>query len=198
MPSGAPQFAAVLDPEAVLMMRAAAGDDECLSQLVRTYKPSIVHYMHRMVRDRAAAEDLAQEVFVRTYRARQSYQPSARFRTWLFHIAMNVALNWIRDERHERGHLRLDQPFEDNRPFILRDANPSAESVLVKESVALEVRRAVEALPDNQRSAVLLHKYECLEYTQIADVMGCSVSAVKSLLFRAYRTLRIHLAHLEN
>jgi RNA polymerase sigma-70 factor, ECF subfamily len=109
-----------------------------------------------------------------------------------------VALNWIRDERHERGHLRLDQPLEDNRPFILRDANPSAESVLVKESVALEVRRAVEALPDNQRSAVLLHKYECLEYTQIADVMGCSVSAVKSLLFRAYRTLRIHLAHLEN
>ncbi len=198
MPSGATPFAAVLDPEAILMMRAAEGDDESLSYLIRSYKPSIVHYLHRMVRDRAAAEDLGQEVFVRAYRARHSYQPSARFRTWLFHIAMNVALNWIRDERHERGHLRLDQPLEDSRPIVLRDSNPSAESVLVKQSVAAEVRRAVEALPENQRSAVLLHKYEGLEYTQIAQVLCCSVSAVKSLLFRAYRTLRIHLAHLEN
>jgi len=139
---------------------------------------------------------LAQEVFLRVYRSRSSYEPTAKFKTWLFRIASHLALNWLRDEKHERGQERLDDVSADLPPRQISDRQPSVEQKLVYEVKLEEVRRAIATLPGNQRTAVLLHKYEEMEYTQIAKVLGCSESAVKSLLYRAYETLRARLAHM--
>jgi len=148
------------------------------------------------VQEQAIAEELAQEVFLRVYRSRSGYEPTAKFKTWLFRIATHLALNWLRDEKHERGQERLDDGSPDLPSRQVSDRRPSVEQELVYEVKLEEVRRAVAALPEKQRAAVLMHKYEEMEYTQIAKVLGCSESAVKSLLFRAYETLRARLAYM--
>jgi RNA polymerase sigma-70 factor (ECF subfamily) len=135
-------------------------------------------------------------VFLRVYRSRESYEPTAKFTTWLFRIATHLALNQIRDRRHEKGAESLD---EDNRDGISRqlpDRLPNIEQDMVRQARLKEVRLAIETLPAKQKAAVLMHKYQEMEYSQIAMVLGCSESAVKSLLFRAYETLRSRLAHM--
>jgi RNA polymerase sigma-70 factor (ECF subfamily) len=139
---------------------------------------------------------LAQEVFLRVYRSRASYEPTAKFKTWLFRIATHLALNWLRDEKHERGQERLDDVSTHLPARQISDRRPSVEQELVYSVKLEEIRRAIAALPEKQRAAVLMHKYEEMEYTQIARALGCSESAVKSLLFRAYETLRSRLAHM--
>jgi RNA polymerase sigma-70 factor (ECF subfamily) len=138
-----------------------------------------------MVQDAAVAEELAQDVFLRVYRARESYQPSAHFTTWLYRIAANLAVNWVRDNRHQRNSLSLDQ-------WVRPRADPAAtpEQELLRQERLRQVREAVGTLPERQRVAVLLHKYSELEYAQVAGVLRCSLSAVKALLNRAYFTLR--------
>jgi RNA polymerase sigma-70 factor (ECF subfamily) len=149
-----------------------------------------------MVQNQAVAEELAQEAFLRVYRARARYEPTARFTTWLFRIATHLALNSLRDKRSGKYHESLDEEAEDTASRQLADRRPTIEQKLLDRARLGEVRRAVAALPDKQRAAVLMHKYEELEYSQIARVLECSESAVKSLLFRAYQTLRVRLAHL--
>jgi RNA polymerase sigma-70 factor (ECF subfamily) len=156
----------------------------------------VVHFLYRMVRSQAVAEELGQEVFLRVYRARGAYAPTARFTTWLFRIATHLALNWLRDGKNERGLESLDRRDAGMPAREAADGGPSVEQRMVRESRFEEVRRAVGALPANQRAAVLMHKYEEMEYSQIAKALGCSESAVKSLLFRAYETLRARLAHM--
>ena len=146
-----------------------------------------------MVQNQPVAEELAQEVFLRVYRARNGYAPSAKFTTWLFRIATHLALNAIRDNRTERATDSLDQ--EQTPAAAVADRRASIEQVLLEEARLMEVRRAVQALLSKQRAAVLMHKYQEMEYAQIAQVLGCSESAVKSLLFRAYEALRRKLAH---
>jgi RNA polymerase sigma-70 factor (ECF subfamily) len=148
-----------------------------------------------MVQDRAVSEELAQEVFLRVYRSRASYEATAKFTTWLFRIATHLALNWLRDGRNERGQERLDGASELPARQVA-DRGLSVEQRMLHEARLEEVRQAVAALPAKQRAAVLMHKYEEMEYSQIARVLGCSESAVKSLLFRAYETLRARLAHM--
>ena len=143
------------------------------------------------------AEELAQEVFFRVYRSRATYEPTAKFTTWLFRIATHLALNWIRDGKREQGHESIDQgPVDESASRQFSDGSPSVEQKLVLQARLAEVRAAVETLPDKQKAAVLMHKYQEMEYTQIATVLSCSESAVKSLLFRAYETLRSRLAHM--
>jgi RNA polymerase sigma-70 factor (ECF subfamily) len=153
-----------------------------------------------MVRDTAVAEDLAQEVFLRVYRAREEYAPSAKFTTWMFRIATNLALNSVRDNRHRRMEISMDQSVdtgeEDARPLEVADRAPTVEQELVARSRAEMIMRAIHSLPEKQRAAVLLHKYQELDYDEIARVLECSESALKSLLFRAYETLRVQLAPL--
>jgi RNA polymerase sigma-70 factor (ECF subfamily) len=149
-----------------------------------------------MVQDHSVTEELAQEVFLRVYRSRETYAPTAKFTTWLFRIATHLALNWLRDGRNERGQERLDDDTSDLPARQVSDRRPSVEQRLVYEAKLAEVRRAIAALPEKQRAAVLMHKYEEMEYSQIAKVLGCSESAIKSLLFRAYETLRARLAHM--
>ena len=189
--------AAALDYDAELMLRVKQGDGTSFGVLLEKHRASVIHFVYRLVQEPAVAEELAQEVFLRVYRSRSSYEPTAKFKTWLFRIATHLALNWLRDERHERGQERLDDVSTDLPVRQVSDRRPSVEQRLVYEVKLEEVRRAVAALPEKQRAAVLMHKYEDMEYTQIAKVLGCSESAVKSLLFRAYETLRARLAHME-
>ena len=125
----------------------------------------------------------------------QRYQPEAKFTTWLFRITTNVALNWRRDTRRELSHLRLDQEIRDMRKRELWDRTPRADQLLLDEHRAREIRAAMDMLPAKQLAAVLMHKYEGMEYAQIAAVLNCSMPALKSMLFRAYATLRHRLAH---
>ena len=149
-----------------------------------------------MVQNQAVAEELAQEVFLRVYRARASYEPTAKFTTWLFRIATHLALNSLRDGRSQKFHERLDAEGELTANRQLATQEPTMEQRLLGQVRRDEVRRAIAALPGKQRAAVLMHKYREMEYAQIARVLNCSESALKSLLFRAYETLRARLAHM--
>ena len=183
-----------------LMLDVKAGDEQSFELLLRKYRTPLVNFLYRMVRDSAAAEDLAQEVFLRVYRARKEYAPSAKFTTWMFRIATNLALNSVRDNRHRKLEISVDQTvetFEDEqRPMELRDRAPSIEQQLVAQTRSEMILRAIHSLPEKQRAAVLLHKYQELDYDEIARILECSDSALKSLLFRAYETLRTELAPL--
>jgi RNA polymerase sigma-70 factor (ECF subfamily) len=183
------------DLDAQLMLRVREGDDESFRILLDKHRNPLVHFLQRMVQDAGASEELAQEVFLRIYRSRGSYEPSAKFTTWMFRIASRLAINWLRDERHERAAERLDAGRETpvREP---QDARPLVEQDLVYETRLQEIRDSIRALPAKQRAAVLMHKYEEMGYSQIAQALECSESAVKSLLFRAYETLRARLAHL--
>lgn len=193
--------APTLDLDAQLMLRVKDGDEHSFGVLLEKHRNPVIHFVYRMVQDRAVAEELSQEVFLRVYRSRASYEPSARFTTWLFRIATHLALNWLRDGRKEKGHQRLDAPARSEKDGELparevSDRTPSVEQRMVYQTKLQEVRAAIAMLPEKQRAAVLMHKYEEMEYSQIANVLDCSESAVKSLLFRAYETLRARLAYM--
>jgi RNA polymerase sigma-70 factor, ECF subfamily len=183
-----------------LMLDVKSGDHSSFELLLRKYRTPLINFLFRMVRDSAAAEDLAQEVFLRVYRARGQYSPSAKFTTWMFRIATNLALNSLRDGRHRRLEISIDQRVEtdDNEHPALEipDAQPTIEHHLMNCDRAAIIRQAIETLPEKQRAAVLLHKYQEMDYDEIAKVLECSESALKSLLFRAYETLRVELAPL--
>ncbi len=187
---------AALEPDAELMLRVKAGDTASFGLLLARHRGPVIHFLYRMVQNPAVAEELAQEVFLRVYRSRASYVASARFTTWLFRIALHLALNSLRDGRGDKETHSLDQETESGPQLQIPDERPSVEQRLVDAARLAEVRQAIRALPGKQRAAVLMHKYDEMGYAQIAQVLGCSESAVKSLLFRAYETLRARLAHL--
>src|ERR1039458_509740 len=179
--------------DAAIMLRVAAGDESGFNYLVEKYHRSMIHFLFRMVRNQAIAEELAQEVFLRVYRSRQSYRAEAKFTTWLYRIATNLAVNHARDTRHERAAqtLYLDAPDEKTgtTPDVADD-EPSVEQRMVRDERMAAIRTHVMALPERQRMAVLMHKYQGMDYRQIGEVLKLSESATKSLLFRAYQTLR--------
>ncbi len=179
-----------------LMLRVKEGDEPSFALLLHRFRAPVCQFLYRMVHNQAVAEELAQEVFLRVYRARASYEPSAKFSTWLYRIATHLALNHIRDSKNDRYHLRPDDDSGDGPPLQLVDGAASIEDRLLSASRAKRIREAVEALPEKQKLAVVLHKYQELDYRQIAELLGTSESAVKSLLFRAYESLRSRLADL--
>ena len=182
--------------DAEIMLRVKAGDDSAFEYLVQKYRRAMVSFMFRMAHNNAAAEDLAQEVFLRVYRSRENYEASAKFTTWLYRIATNLAVNHARDTRHERPEntVSLDEPNQESGHTLdLPDRTPSAEEAIVRRERVAAIRQRVQALPERQRIAVVMHKYQQMEYRQIADVLKLSESATKSLLFRAYETLREQL-----
>ncbi len=187
---------AALERDAELMLRLREGDQASFGLLLERHRGPVIHFLYRMVQNQAVAEELAQEVFLRVYRSRATYQPTAKFTTWLFRITTHLALNWIRDGRNERQQDSLDQERPDGGTIQVADRNRTVEQELVYQVKLREVRQAIESLPTKQRAAVTMHKYEEMEYAQIANVLSCSESAVKSLLFRAYESLRTRLAHM--
>jgi RNA polymerase sigma-70 factor, ECF subfamily len=197
-PAAFPAAVAGSEPssDAEVMLRVKAGDQGAFDFLVQKYRRPMVSFMYRMARNSAAAEDLAQEVFLRVYRSRESYEASAKFTTWLYRIATNLAVNHARDTRHERSEMTvsLDEPDDDTGTTVeLPDGRLTAEQAMLRRERMLAIRRKVEALPELQRMAVIMHKYQQMDYKQIAEVLKKSESATKSLLFRAYETLREQL-----
>lgn len=179
--------------DAEVMLRVKAGDETAFAYLVQKYRRPMVSFMYRMSHNAAAAEDLAQEVFLRVYRSREGYEASAKFTTWLYRIATNLAVNHARDTRHERPEnmVSLDEPDEETGLTVdVPDGSATAEETIMKRERMAAIRQRVQALPERQRTAVIMHKYQQMDYRQIAEVLKLSESATKSLLFRAYETLR--------
>ena len=189
-------LAATLDFDAELMLRVKDGDGASFTILLEKHRLPVIHFLYRMVQNQAVAEELAQEVFLRVYRSRGSYEPTAKFTTWLFRIATHLALNSLRDGKHRRLEEHLDDDSSETPVRQVSDQRPTVEQRMLHQSRLDEIRRAVATLPEKQRAAVLMHKYDEMEYSQIAKVLNCSESAIKSLLFRAYETLRARLAHM--
>ncbi len=187
---------ASLERDAQLMLRVRDGDQSCFGLLLDRHRGPVIHFLYRMVHSEAVAEELAQEVFMRVYKSRSTYEPTAKFTTWLFRIATHLGLNWIRDGRSEKSDESLDQETAGGVTRQVADRTRNVEQELVYRAKLREVRLAIAGLPMKQRAAVLMHKYEEMEYSEIANVLRCSESAVKSLLFRAYEHLRSRLAHM--
>jgi RNA polymerase sigma-70 factor, ECF subfamily len=197
---GMPLHAAGVDwsllSDAEIMLRVREGDDSGFSILIAKYRKQMVHFMFRMSRNQAVAEELAQEVFLRVYRSRQTYRAEAKFSTWLYRIATNLGVNHARDTKQERTaqNVYLDQPDpETGTTPDVADTTLSVEQELVRGERMKAIRQHVMALPERQRSAVLMHKYQDMDYKEIGEVLKLSESATKSLLFRAYQTLRENL-----
>jgi len=192
--SGVTSDEAVSDVD--VMLRVKTGDETAFAYLVQKYRRPMVGFMYRFCHNPSTAEELAQEVFLRVYRSRTSYEPSAKFTTWLYRIATNLAVNHARDTRHERPEntLRLDEPDQETgtTPDLAADSLSAEEQILKRERLAT-IRSKVNALPERQRVAVIMHKFQQMDYREIAGVLKLSESATKSLLFRAYETLREQL-----
>src|SRR5512133_1761953 len=132
---------AALDYDAQLMLRVKDGDGASFGVLLEKHRSSVVHFLYRMVQNAAVAEELAQEVFLRVYRSRATYEPSAKFTTWLFRIATHLALNWIRDGKNEKLKQSLDDEIQDGVSRQVADREPSIEQRLLRESRFLEIRQ---------------------------------------------------------
>jgi RNA polymerase sigma-70 factor, ECF subfamily len=185
------QFAEMED--SAIMLELRAGNMSGFDFLIQKYRKPIVNFMYRMVHNQAVAEELAQEVFLRVYRSRETYRAEARFSTWLYRIATNLGVNYARDTRRERAAstVYLDETdSETGTTPDVADDEPTVEASMLRRERLNAIRQHVLALPERQRMAVLMHKYEGMDYKQIGDVLKLSESATKSLLFRAYQTLR--------
>jgi len=182
--------------DAEVMLRVKAGDDSAFDYLVQKYRRPMISFMYRMAHNSGVAEDLAQEVFLRVYRSREKYEATAKFTTWLYRIATNLAVNHARDTRNERSEkmVSIDEPDEETGLTLdVADGSASAEEAIIRRERLAAIRQIVQELPERQRVAVLMHKFQQMDYRQIAEVLKLSESATKSLLFRAYETLRTQL-----
>ena len=182
--------------DAEVMLRVGADNTAAYEYLVHKFHRPMIAFMYRMCHNQALAEELAQEVFLRVYRSRQSYAAEAKFTTWLYRIATNLAVNHARDHKVERSGkvVSLDEPDEETGTTLdVPDHTLNAEEQILRRERLAAIKKQVMALPEKQRAAVLMHKYQGMDYSEIAGALKLSESATKSLLFRAYEALRERL-----
>jgi RNA polymerase sigma-70 factor (ECF subfamily) len=183
-----------LDEDAQLMLRFQQGEDAAFEQIVRRNLDTVHALVYRFLREPSMADDITQEVFLRIFRNARTYEPKAKFSTWLYRIVANLCFNVMRSRRRMRP-VSLDQTFdEDETRRDVPSEEPGPDSALDQEELAQQVARAVDTLPENQKLAILLNKYENKNYEEIAAVMETTTMAVKSLLSRARENLREKLA----
>jgi RNA polymerase sigma-70 factor (ECF subfamily) len=181
------------DSDADLMLRVKRGDHAAFETLVEKYKQPVMNFVQRPLRDEAEAEDLAQNVFLQVYKSRARYERTAKFSTWLFTIARNLCLNEIRRRgRHPADSLDETQVQHEDQPQKQYEDKNVALPVdtLLHGELAEKIEEALAALPENQRSALLLCRQEELSYEEIAEILGCSLPATKSLIHRGRETLK--------
>lgn len=186
-------MATELEADAALMLRVKRGDVRAFEQLVEKYKQPLINVIYRTLRDLTEAEDLAQNVFVQVYKSADRYQATAKFSTWLFTIARNLTLNEIRRRsRHPADSLEASQTEYDDQPVRqyedVKTFSPT-DNVLHGE-LEQKLQTALDELPENQRTAILLCRQDELSYDDISEVLGCSLSATKSLIHRGRETLK--------
>jgi RNA polymerase sigma-70 factor (ECF subfamily) len=189
---------ALRDPDVRLMLRVRDDEPGAFEQLVNQYQHRLVAVMNHLVGNAEEAEDLAQEAFLRVYRARKKYHPRSKFSTWLFTIANNLALNCLRSRQrkpvvplsaHDSGPLGA-RPAEQ----LVHDRGGGPTHQMQQQELAAVIRTALDGLNERQRMAVVLNKFEDMNYAEIAEVMDLTTKAVKSLLSRARMNLRAALA----
>ncbi|HVR36739.1 MAG TPA: sigma-70 family RNA polymerase sigma factor [Methylomirabilota bacterium] len=183
------------DPDAELMLRVKHGDVHAFEQLVEKHKQPVVNLIARNLNDPSEAEDIAQNVFIQVYKSAPRYKVSARFSTWLYTIVRNLCLNEIR-RRSRRPAESIEQSAggEDAPVRQFEDArSPAAPESLLQNELELKIQEALQQLPENQRTAILLCRQDELSYEEIARVLGCSLSATKSLIHRGRETLKQRL-----
>jgi RNA polymerase sigma-70 factor (ECF subfamily) len=180
-----------------LMARIAKGDDEAFEILVNRHQTSILNLIYRFIGDRAQAKDLAQEVFLRVWQAAKSYGPKAKFTTWIYRITTNLCLNELKSARRKRwfSFYHSNEGSENTIEESLSDDLPSPEDILLAKERSRQISDALQSLPDNQRMALILKRYDDLSYYEIAGILNCSVSAVESLIVRAKRNLQEKLGN---
>jgi len=189
---------AIQASDAEIMLRVKKGDREAFSLLVQRHRKPLINFIYRFTTNPGESEDLAQEVFIKVFQSASTYEAKAAFSTWLYRIATNSALNFVRD-RKARLTYSLDQEPDDpgkQGQIELPDGKSLAEDQLLEAEKIEKIRRALASLPENQRLAVILTKYQDLSLRETAEVLKCSETAVKSLIFRAYTTLRQKLVEL--
>jgi len=186
-------------PSEELMARIVKGDQDAFEILVNRHQTSILNLIYRFIGDRTQAKDLAQEVFIRVWQAAKTYRPEAKFTTWIYRIAANLCFNELKSARRKKwfSFNWSDKGGEHTGEETLADRAPSAEDLLLEKERNRQISDALQSLPDNQRIALVLKRYDDLSYTEIAQIIGCSVSAVESLLVRAKRTLQEKLKNHE-
>lgn len=189
---------ALRDPDIRLMLQVRADEPAAFEQLVENYQHRLVAVMHHLIGNNEEAEDLAQEVFLRVYKARKKYRPRSKFSTWLFTIANNLALNFLRSRQRKP---LVSLPVQDSGPLgprpaeqMVPDRRSGPMQRIQKQELAELIRQALDGLNERQRMAVVLNKFEDMNYAEIAEVMGLSTKAIKSLLSRARMNLRTALA----
>ncbi len=181
------------------MLRFRDGDERAFQHLFDRYRKKIINYCYRFHPDRDVAEELAQEVFLRVYRAAPRYRPDARFSTWLFRIATNICLNELRKPRYQVKSESLDEPVSGDSDGMTREIEdrdrPGPDDAYETREKMEQLQRALSKLPEKQRAAILLHSREGFSYEEIAKQLGRSESSVKSLLHRARQGLKKVLGH---
>lgn len=178
------------DSDAMLVERAVAGDQRAFELLVIKYQRRIERLIGRMVRDANLVEDIAQETFIRAYRALHQFRGDAQFYTWLYRIAVNTAKRFLLKLKHDPAvfHSALQSSDEDDETFQRRSepsTDETPESVLAAKEIGEAVNAALEALPDDLKQALTLREIDGLSYEEIADVMNCPLGTVRSRIFRA-------------
>ncbi len=182
------------DPDVQLMLAVKAGDSAAFKELYGKYARQIVRYAMQFVQSQSRAEELAQDVFLQVYRARKSYEPRARFTTWLYRIATNTCLTEVRRPEHRVRMEPLggtDPDDESERAGELADPRiADGEATAIASQVKERMQALLEGLPPQQKAALLLARVEGFSYEEIAESLSCSVSAVKSLVHRATVAMR--------
>jgi RNA polymerase sigma-70 factor (ECF subfamily) len=177
------------DDDVRLMLALRAGDETAFDALFARWSGRLLRFVDRMVHDTAAAEELVQETFLRLYRARERYEPEARFSTWLYTIATRLALNEMRRPRHQHPHASTDETDEAGLALVLPGDAPRADDVAHARAVGAEVEGALAGLPERQRAALWLAAVEGLSYAEIAATLATTEKSVKALVHRARTAL---------
>jgi len=186
-------------PSEELMARIAKGDEDAFEILVDRHQAPVLNLVYRFIGDRTQAKDLAQEVFLKVWQSAQDYEPKAKFTTWLYRITANLCFNELKFARRRKwfSFNRFDEDSGNTFEETLADNAPSAEDLLLEKERSRQISDTLQSLPESQRMALILKRYDGFSYQEIAQVIGCSVSAVESLLVRAKRTLQEKLKNLE-
>jgi RNA polymerase sigma-70 factor (ECF subfamily) len=187
---GAPLSAA--DQDVDWMRRVARGDMDAFQSLIEAHQARVVGTVAKMLGDDVDSEDIAQQVFIRVWKSAGRYQPTAKFTTWLFKITRNLVFNELR--RRKRHPVTPLQMEEEEHFFQPADSGGMSPDVSLLDSELNDaIQLAIDALPETQRMAIVLRRYEDMPYEEIGEVLNLSVPAVKSVLFRARAELRERL-----
>ncbi len=185
------------DPDNQLMQKAGSGNRAAFKELVKKHQGTVTGIIYRYTGNHNEVEDLAQDIFLKIYKAASSYVPRAQFKTWLYKVVANHCLNFFRSQKRKAIITSLDQPLsEDYNPHIQRtdEQKKQPEIILQQQELQIALKRALSELPERQRMAIILHRFEGLSYKEVATILGASLSAVESLIFRAMNNLKEKLS----